>query len=179
MKTSPRIHRNGATKPAATQTKTSRRAPAKRPPDVAPKDFGGQFRLPKDALNHACLCVFDRHDQEPANKVPLTEQEYENLWGFALSKNTTVPQFTADAIRLKLELPNMYGALGELDRAVEQSNALHWLLYESLDGAEGGTWSDGIKCGIVELISSTQSRLEKSAESLRGLLSPKPAEVLS
>jgi hypothetical protein len=166
MKSTNRIHPKAATKPAQSQVK---------------RHFGKEFRFPKDASNAACLCVFNREEQAPVSMVPLTEMEYEYFWRTATLKNKShTAQFAADAIRLKLAMPSAFHELNELECARDQSTALHHLLYESLDGAEGGEWSQDIKCGIIELMSATDDRLEKTIKTLRAILSqPKAAEVAS
>lgn len=41
---------------------------------------GPEFCMPKEAKNHACLAIYDRVNQMPVSKIPISENEYYELW---------------------------------------------------------------------------------------------------
>ena len=89
------------------------------------------FELPPDAPHHACLCIFDKDYQEPANKVPLTETEFAHLMQLGVSGPVRSGDIIAAAVREKLSPnPEIIRALSENEHASMASNALLTLLVE-------------------------------------------------
>ncbi len=143
--------------------------------------FNKEFKLPKGAKHHACLAIFDRANQRPAKKIPLTEQEFYDLWALQFSGDKKyTDELIADLIRQKLYGKNEVLDIDELELAVSQSNALTELLSNKLDQFVNckrmpwtGAHGNSILSGIHLLVQSTQDRLNKVFKDTFSAMHPK------
>jgi hypothetical protein len=163
MKTTIRVRKNAATKPAAVQTKTSRRRVAA-PESVrilfADEDSGkieADFEIPKSF--HTAM-----------------ERD-------AKAQGISLKQWIETAVRNKIENAlsdpsqsshqnrrGVVGLLDEFDGARAQSAALHHLLFDALSAKDEGVYGEKIKHGIAELIRSTNNRMERVLESVESFV---------
>ncbi len=70
--------------------------------------FGEEFDQPTDRSPRQCLCLFDRMDQKPTRKIPLSDDELRSVGGLcntAYPGALSEPAAIALAVRLALENP--------------------------------------------------------------------------
>jgi hypothetical protein len=168
MKNTIRAPKNGATKRTSPQVQS--------PGDKLAKarkhqDGKSEFAIPEGDAHPACLCVFDRAEQKPVCKIPLSEKEFQTLLESKMRPEfhgLKPAEIVASAIREKLSgrMPKAINALDELEMATLQANTLANLMVIKFDhlAHRDGSEFDGPHanyfCNGIEMLSNeTQKRL--------------------
>ena len=176
MKNTIRVRKNPSASRRGLQQKTGDKSGGAIPHGGTKPAHEG-FELPPDAPHHACLCIFDRDYQEPANKVPLTETEFAHLMQLGVSGPVRSGDIIAAAVREKLSPnPEIIRALSENEHASMASNALLTLLVERTDyqaslslAVESST---EFAEGLHQLSLAVQQRLTASMQAVDAILFP-------
>jgi hypothetical protein len=141
--------------------------------------FDPKFDLAAGQKENSCLCFFDRENQEPTSKVPLTDEEMDALFRAQLPARPGSPSksdIVAEAVRARLAKPETDAAgrraVNELHEAVQQSHALSMLLYEFSNRDCESKCSDYTQCGILELIYATDNRLTGAHDTFNAMFYP-------
>ena len=133
--------------------------------------------LPAGEHHPACLAVYDRSQQSPVCRVPLTDAENDLLFLNSYGNGISCADFTAAALREKLAGKRFVPVdFNELESAKNQSNALLQLLTERIEfqcmpGSGGGENTGEFAAGIVNLINQTKHRLDVAFNDLHNAIS--------
>jgi hypothetical protein len=170
--TTNRIHRNGATKPAPSQRKIR---------------FGAEFKLPKDALHNACLCVFDRKRQELVQKIPLTEKEFADVWKLQYKNGrpdigSFAKDLIAEVLRSKLCESETFSSLSELEVAKNLSLALMQLMVDSetthlMEGDLPHSERSLVNAGVAQLVQQASEYLNRTFNEIFHAINHKHVEA--
>ena len=131
-----------------------------------------------------CICIYDREQQMPVAKVPLTENEFEVFRSHRQRPGQpTMQQYIADAVREKQAGPRGLGMLDELEFAKNQSQALIQLMLDSetthmMEGDFNHEARRRFGAGLAALVLETNRRLETAFNSIFSAITGKP-EVAS
>jgi len=119
------------------QRKACKKAPSSQVKITSRKTrFGPQFQIPEDATHQCCLVIFDRDNQEPAQKIPLSEDEFKQLWELAVVWRTERKGFlaglVAEIIRKHLATPEDDG-FDELENVIQKARGLLELMADKFE----------------------------------------------
>lgn len=179
MRNTIQVHRNGGTKPASVQTKTSRRQPARK----------SSLFDPSDPMPTLAICArFTRrgkvHNECLIPDIEISAEEWER----ACLKNLNMRErkagsFFAHAIREGLAGPRGIGTLDELHAAKRQALTLMQLMAESealhlVEGDLNDRKRDSFNAGVRDLVYQSEVRLEAAFDATFAAIHGK-AEVAS
>jgi hypothetical protein len=182
MKSTSRLHVQNSPKSPAPQAsarngevRKSQTPKTKFPAVKSP--FGKSFGLKRTDPDPLCLCVFNRELQMPAQKIPISDSEFNQVWETAFKAGSGVEEFVASAVREELNKPATMAAHNavacELEDAIIQANALNWLLEISLCYLKESNPSPTIAAGIASLSGVVFNRLRGASSAVRGALTGK------
>lgn len=188
MKNTVRVQRNGATKRTTSQVQTSSNSRKALEETAAQKERREQmeydaeiardFAISNPPNYHpSCLAIVDRMTMKPIRKIPITEDEFQEVITANIVGKPGAEEFFASAIREKISgdslLYQLRGLADELHHCVLKTDALDSLVStqdehdEGLDelfvkkGLSGFKRDENLAFGISLLKSSALAELKK------------------